>query len=152
MNASENIIVCKMTATFVPALMSKQFLLEPKLANHTADATALRVGTYTTRSSFHGDLFNRGNQYIGGWDKMGDWICLLWSNQQYVSTGSDTGLVPNRRLAIIWSNDDPVTNAYMRHPASISMSGNTLCVDGLRNHWFGEQLFAFLVFIRDLKC
>ena len=29
-------------------------------------------------------------------------------NKQYPSIGSDNGLAPNRRQAIIWTNDDPV--------------------------------------------
>ena len=32
-------------------------------------------------------------------------VCLKWSNWQYSSIGSDIGLAPNRRQAIIWSND-----------------------------------------------
>ena len=31
-------------------------------------------------------------------------ICFLGCNWQYDSIGSDNGLVPNRRQAIIWSN------------------------------------------------
>ena len=32
-------------------------------------------------------------------------ICSLWSNWQYVIIGSDNGLAPNRRQAIIWTSD-----------------------------------------------
>ena len=35
-------------------------------------------------------------------------------------TGSDNGLAPARRQAIIWSNDGKFTDAYMRHSASMS--------------------------------
>ena len=38
---------------------------------------------------------------------------------QYSSIGSDNGLVPTRRQAFIW-NDGSLTDAYMRHSASIS--------------------------------
>ena len=32
-------------------------------------------------------------------------VCSKGSNQQYSSIGSDNGLVPIRRQAIIWTND-----------------------------------------------
>ena len=32
-------------------------------------------------------------------------MCSLWSNRQYGSIGSDTGLASDRCQAIIWSND-----------------------------------------------
>ena len=35
-------------------------------------------------------------------------------------TGLDDGLVPIRRQAIIWTNDGKITDAYMRHSASMS--------------------------------
>ena len=35
-------------------------------------------------------------------------ICFLGSNWRYVSIGSDNGLAPSRRQAIIWTNVDPV--------------------------------------------
>ena len=41
-------------------------------------------------------------------------------NQQYSITGSDNDLAPTRRQAIIWTNDDKVTDAYMRHSAPMS--------------------------------
>ena len=34
--------------------------------------------------------------------------------------GSDNGLAPTRRQAIIWTNDGKLTDAYMRHSASMS--------------------------------
>ena len=34
--------------------------------------------------------------------------------------GSDNGLAPSRRQAIIWTNDGLFTDAYMRHSASMS--------------------------------
>ena len=34
------------------------------------------------------------------------WSLFLWSNWQYSSIGSDNGLAPIRRQAIIWTNDD----------------------------------------------
>ena len=36
------------------------------------------------------------------------------------SIGSDNGLAPPRRQAIIWTNDGLFTDAYMRHSASKS--------------------------------
>ena len=36
------------------------------------------------------------------------WNLSLGSNWQWVSIGSDNGLVPNRQQAIIWTNDGPV--------------------------------------------
>ena len=42
------------------------------------------------------------------------------SNQHYSSIGSGNGLAPSRRQVIIWTNDGYFTNAYMRHPASVS--------------------------------
>ena len=47
-------------------------------------------------------------------------MCSLGSNLQYTGIGSDNGLAPTRRQAIIWTNDDRITDAYMRHSASIS--------------------------------
>ena len=35
------------------------------------------------------------------------------------SIGSDNGLAPTRRQTIIWTNDGLVTDAYMRHSASM---------------------------------
>ena len=40
----------------------------------------------------------------------------LGSNWQYVIIGSDNGLAPNRRQAIIWTNEGPV---YWRMYASL---------------------------------
>ena len=41
-------------------------------------------------------------------------VCSYESNWQYSSIVWDNGLVPTRRQAIIWSNDDKFTDAYMR--------------------------------------
>ena len=35
-------------------------------------------------------------------------ICSLGPNWQYVSIGSDNGLAPKRRQAIVWTNADPI--------------------------------------------
>ena len=35
-------------------------------------------------------------------------VCSQWSNLQYDNIGSDNGLVPARRQAIIWINEVPV--------------------------------------------
>ena len=45
---------------------------------------------------------------------------FLGSNWQHIIIGSDNGLALNRRQAIIWSNNVLVTDAYMRHKASLS--------------------------------
>ena len=41
------------------------------------------------------------------------------SDLQYSSIGSDNGLVTTRRQAIIWTNGGKITDAYMRHSASM---------------------------------
>ena len=51
-------------------------------------------------------------------------ICSQESNQQYPSIGSDNGLAPSRRQAIIWTNDGYFTDAYLRHSASMSFNGS----------------------------
>ena len=43
-------------------------------------------------------------------------ICSLGCNWQYVSIGSDNGLVPNRRQAIIWTNDRLPTYICVTRP------------------------------------
>ena len=55
-------------------------------------------------------------------------VCSQRSNWQYSSMGSDNGLAPSRRQAIIWTNDDLFTDAciyiyiyiYMRHSVTVS--------------------------------
>ena len=42
------------------------------------------------------------------------------SSLQYSNIGSGNGLAPTRRQAIIWNNDGYITDAYMRHSASMS--------------------------------
>ena len=60
-----------------------------------------------------------------------EWKCMIFdksftevysygSNKQYSSIGSDNGLAPARRQAIIWINDGYFIDANMRHSASIS--------------------------------
>ena len=39
---------------------------------------------------------------------------------QYSSIGLDNGLVPNRQQTIIWTNGDLISDAYMRHSATMS--------------------------------
>ena len=48
------------------------------------------------------------------------WIMFLGSNWQYSRIGSDNGLAPIRRQAIIWTNDDPVQR---RIYASLGLNG-----------------------------
>ena len=47
---------------------------------------------------------------------------MIWRNNsnQYPSISSDNGLAPTRRQAIIWTNDGKFSDAYMRHPVSMS--------------------------------
>ena len=46
-------------------------------------------------------------------------ICSLGSNSKYGSIGPDNGLAPNRRQAIIWTNDDL---GYWRIYASLGLN------------------------------
>ena len=48
------------------------------------------------------------------------WVCSWGSNQQYSNIGSDNGLAPTRRQAIVWTNDGLIIGAYMRHSAPVS--------------------------------
>ena len=56
------------------------------------------------------------------WMKMLDFgLKFHWSPiKKYSIIGSDNGLAPCRRQAIIWTNDSLFTDAYMRHSASVS--------------------------------
>ena len=49
---------------------------------------------------------------------------------QYSCIGSGNGLAPSRRQAIVWNNAGQITDAYMRHSASMSfkMENNHLGV------------------------
>ena len=48
-------------------------------------------------------------------------MCCFGSNQQYVFIGSDNGMAPNRRQAIIWTNDRlESVDAYICYLASMS--------------------------------
>ena len=46
---------------------------------------------------------------------------------QYSIIGSDNGLAPSRWQAIIWTNNGSITNAYMRHSASMSLNKYEVC-------------------------
>ena len=51
------------------------------------------------------------------WMKMYEFrLTFHWSSNM----GSGNGLAPTRRQAIIWTNDGVITDAYMRHSASMS--------------------------------
>ena len=50
------------------------------------------------------------------------WSLFLRVQLNHFSIGSDNGLSPSRRQAIIWTNYDYFTDAYMRHSASMSYS------------------------------
>ena len=70
-------------------------------------------------------------------------VCSSGTNLPYSSIGSDNVLVPTRRQAIIWTNDGWLTDAYMRHSASIStapkhistMGYYTVVCGSLRSFW-----------------
>ena len=47
-------------------------------------------------------------------------MCSHEINWQYFITGSDNGLAPARRQAIIWTYDGQFADTYMRHSASVS--------------------------------
>ena len=47
-------------------------------------------------------------------------MCSMDSIWQIGSIGSDNGLTPARRQAIVWTNDGMFTDAYMHHLASMS--------------------------------
>ena len=47
-------------------------------------------------------------------------VCSKVSNKQYSSIGSDNGLAPTKRQAIIWTNDGNSADTYMRHSALIN--------------------------------
>ena len=58
------------------------------------------------------------------------------SNQQYSSIGSDNGMAPTRRQAIIGTNDDYFTDAYMRHSASMRWKVALNSLKRVQNaHW-----------------
>ena len=71
-------------------------------------------------------LFNFDQYFTAG--------CSWGSNLQYSIIGSDNGLAPTRRQAIIWTKDGQFTDAYMRNSASMtqftsydSRSSENLC-------------------------
>ena len=49
-------------------------------------------------------------------------VCSQGSNQQYSSIGSDNGLAPPRRQAIVWAYVGQITNAYVRQSASMDFN------------------------------
>ena len=49
-------------------------------------------------------------------------VCSQGCNKQYHRIGSDNGLAPTRRQAVVWNNDGYFTDAYMRHSASMGYS------------------------------
>ena len=53
-------------------------------------------------------------------DRISIKISLKFVPKHPISIGSDNGLVPTRQQAIIWTNDGQITDAYMRHSASMS--------------------------------
>ena len=60
--------------------------------------------------------------YFVKWKYMNfDWNFIeIWSNLQYSSIGSDNGLAPGRRQAIIRTNDDKFTEAFTSHLTFVS--------------------------------
>ena len=73
-------------------------------------------------------------------------ICSHWYNQQFSSIGSDNGLAPNRRQAIIWTNDGLV---YRR--ICVPRSGWFQTAPGaVRCYLFPSNLTVFMWFIRTV--
>ena len=66
-----------------------------------------------------------------------------WPDQQYSSIGSDNGLAPIRRQAIIWTNDGYITDAYMRHSASMSEIFCEICMK-LSLEFLQEKMYMAL--------
>ena len=75
-------------------------------------------------------------------------ICSQRSNQQFASIGSDNGLAPNRRQAIIWTNDGLV---YWRICVTWSGCFQT-APGGVRCYLFPSNLTVFMWFIRAVLC
>ena len=69
-------------------------------------------------------------------------ICSLRSNWQCGSIGSDSGLAPNRRQAIIWTN---VGMLYWYAPLVLSE-----LTPERHGHQFADNIFKFIIFNKDL--
>ena len=69
-------------------------------------------------------------------------MCSQYFNKQQISIGSDNGLVPNRRQAIIWTNDCLV---YWRIYASLGL--NDICsIDDMQNDpWYHVFVNSFVL-------
>ena len=64
---------------------------------------------------------DRESRVICSWNNVGAvYIPLGFNINNYHATPLDNGLAPTRRQAIIWTNDSYITDAYMRHSASMS--------------------------------
>ena len=90
------------------------------MACHQFHAKFLPVNTLRPRQNgrhFADDILSAFS-----WMKMFEFrLKFHWSLfLKYSSIGSDNGLAPTRRQAIIWTNDGEITDAYMRHSASMS--------------------------------
>ena len=72
-------------------------------------------------------------------------ICSLGSNWQYGSIGSDNGLAPNRRQAIIWTNDGP---GYWRLYASLDLNE----LNAVLNTFWGKKFWTVFNTYRHLMC
>ena len=57
-------------------------------------------------------------------------MCHLWSNWQYVTVGTDSGLAPNMRQAKYWTNDGLV---YWHIYASLSLSELNITMNDQRS-------------------
>ena len=74
-----------------------------------------RLHGHFTDDIFKCSFFNENVSISLDWD-----LTEICSNWQYSSIGSDNGLASNTRQAIIWTNADYFSDAYMRHSASMS--------------------------------
>ena len=72
-------------------------------------------------------------------------VCSQGSNWKHSSIGSDNGLAPNRRQAIIWTN---AVLGYRHKYASLGLNELTywsrvmyICISKLGHHWFRSLLW-----------
>ena len=70
-------------------------------------------------------------------------VCSQWSNWQYVSIGSGSGMVPSRPQAITWSNTDPVPwriyavlgrDELNRRKGLLAYTNNNYCIKLPKQH------------------
>ena len=65
-------------------------------------------------------MMSEGNGLVPSGDVHPDLFRHMVSLGQHSSIGSVNGLAPNRRQAIIWTNDGKFTDEYIRHSLLMS--------------------------------